>query len=246
MPLPAEAVRAGWLPPRLAARVPGPELMDTASDVTPAELDGALAQLRFINTWLGGHATTRRALDGLLARRPSREWTVLDAGGGSGDAAPEILAWAARRGVTVRVTVIDRDARTAAEAARRLASTPGADARCQDLFDVATKSYDVVHAALFLHHFDGDDAARALRRMGEIARAGVVVNDLRRHPVPWTLIRWLTAAFSRNRLIRFDAPLSVARGFVADDWRALGSAAGLDLVARRTWAWRWAVSGVPR
>jgi hypothetical protein len=237
-----------WLPPSLAARLPGPELMDTADDVTPDELADALAQLRFINRRLGGYSTTRRAFDDLVARvgPPADAWTVLDVGGGSGDAAPRMLAWANTRGVRLDVTVVDRDERTAAEAARRLASTAGVRARREDLFDVPAKSFDVVHAALFLHHFDGDDAARALRRMAEIARVGVVVNDLRRGVVPWTLIRWLTGAFSRNRLVVYDAPLSVARAFAADDWPRLGDAAGLDLVARRTWAFRWAVSGVPR
>ncbi len=242
------SVSAKWLPPSLAARVSGPELMDTADDVTPAELADALAQLRFINRRLGGYSTTRRALDDLVARvgRPPNGWTVLDGGAGSGDAAPEMLAWARRRGIRLDVTVIDRDGRTAAEAARRLASTACARARRDDLFDVPAASFDVVHASLFLHHFDGDHAARALRRMAEIARVGVVVNDLRRHAVPWTLIRWLTGAFSRNRLVVYDAPLSVARAFAADDWPRLGEAAGLDLVARRTWAFRWAVSGVRR
>ncbi len=220
--------------------------MDVAPDVTDAEHADMLAQLRFINRRLGGLSTTRRALDDLLARtgRPASGWDVLDVGGGSGDAAPAMIAWGKSRGLPVRVTVIDRDERTAAEAQRRLASTPGAEARRQDLFDVPARSFDVVHAALLLHHFDGEDAARALRRMAEIARVGVVVNDLRRHAVPWTLIRWLTGAFSRNRLIRYDAPLSVARAFAADDWPRLGAAAGLDFSARRTWAWRWAVSGV--
>ena len=242
------ASSVSWLPPSLAVRLPGPELMDSSPDVTSAELEDALAQLRFINRRLGGYSTTRRALDELVARvgRPAGGWSVLDVGGGSGDALPPMIAWGRARGVPVAATVVDRDERTAAEAARRLASTPDATARRDDLFDVPAKSFDVVHASLFLHHFDGDDAARALRRMAEIARVGVVVNDLRRDAVAWTLIRWLTGAFSRNRLVRFDAPLSVARAFAADDWPRLGAAAGLDLVARRTWAFRWAVSGVPR
>lgn len=237
-----------WLLPRLRARQPGPELMDDACGSAPDELREALAQLRVVNRLLGGLRTTRRALDALLAAagRPAQGWSVLDAGGGSGDAAPEILAWGRARGVPVEVTVIDRDPCAAREAGRRLAGTQGAWVRQEDLFDVPAKSFDVVHAALFLHHFDGDDAARALRRMAEVARVGVAVNDLRRHAVPWVLIRGLTALLSRNRLIRHDAPLSVARGFAAADWRRLGEAAGLDLRVARSWAWRWAVAGVAR
>lgn len=242
------ASRSSWLPPDLGERLPGPELMDTARDVSDAEHADMLAQLAQINRRLGGHATTRRALDDLLARAggPPRDWTILDAGGGSGDAAPEMIAWGRARGVGVQVTVLDRDSRAARAAAERLASTAGAFVKQGDLFEIPEASFDVVHASLFLHHFDGDEAAEALRWMAAIARVGVVVNDLRRERLPWTLIRWLTGAFSRNRLIRYDAPLSVARAFTVDDWDALGVAAGLDLVARRTWAWRWAVSGMRR
>jgi hypothetical protein len=53
------------------------------------------------------------------------------------------------------------------------------------------------------------------------ARHGVVVNDLRRH--------WLaTRLFSRNRMIRHDAPLSVRRGFRTADLHRLRAEPGLD------------------
>lgn len=234
------------LPPRLDERLPGPEAMDDLGGIGGDELRSALAALRTINRRLGGLRTTRRALDDLASRveLPPRV-DVLDVGGGSGDAAPAILAWGGAQGLDVRVVVLDLHPETAEVAAARLRCDPCVEARCGDLFDVPERSFDVVHAALFLHHFDGDAAGRALAAMARIARCGVVVNDLHRHAVPWTLIRALTLVGSRNRLIRHDAPLSVARAFTDRDWRALGPAAGLDLRWRRTWAWRWAVSGVP-
>jgi hypothetical protein len=235
------------LPPPLAARLPGPEVMDDLAGFRGEELRDALAGLRTINRWLGGRRTSVRALDDLAARVPlGPRVEILDVGGGSGDAAPVLLAWARRRGLDARVVVLDLHPETAREAAERLRGVAGAEARQGDLFAVPARSFDVVHAALFLHHFDGADAARALAAMAQIARKGVVVNDLHRHGVPWTLIRWLTLLFTRNRALRVDGPLSVARAFTADDWRALGPAAGLDLRWRRSWAWRWAVSGTPR
>jgi SAM-dependent methyltransferase len=233
------------LPPPLGARLPGPERMDDLDALGGEELRGALAGLRAINRWLGGGATTRRGLDDLAARVPlGPGLEVLDVGGGSGDAAPVILDWARRRGLRARVVVLDLHPETAREAARHLRGVEGAEARQGDLFEVPPGTFDVVHAGLFLHHFDGPEAARALRAMAGIARRGVVVNDLHRHPVPWLLIRWLTLAASRNEALRHDAPLSVARAFTAADWRALGPPAGLDLRSRRSFAWRWAVSGV--
>jgi len=224
--------------------------MDDVDGIGGAELDQTLRELRVINRRLGGHTTSLRALDELLhrtGRGRDRDGTlsVLDVGGGSGDAAPAMVAWGARRGIDVRVTVADIHPQTVETARAHVAGVAGVEVLRADLFAVPEASYDVVHAALFLHHFDGDDAVRALAAMRRIARVGVVVNDLHRHPVPWALIRWITGACSRNRLIRADAPHSVARAFTADDWRRLGPAAGLALTWRRSWAWRWAVSGVP-
>lgn len=236
-----------FFPPPLAERLPGPERMDDIAGLRGDELAGALRGLRVINAWLGGHRTTRRALDDLAVRTDlPRQIDVLDVGGGSGDLVPTIRAWARSRGIAARVVVLELHPDTARAAAVRLAGVEGAEARQGDLFDVPESSFDVVHASLVLHHFDGDEAARALRAMGRIARHGVVVNDLHRHPLPWTLIRWLTAVATRNEALRTDGPLSVARAFVADDWRRLGSTTGLDLSWRRSWAWRWAVSGVRR
>ncbi len=220
--------------------------MDDLAGLGGDELRGALAGLRAINRWLGGRRTTLRALDDLAARTDlGTRLEVLDAGGGSGDAAPVVLDWARRRGIDARVVVLDLHPETAREAGERLRGVRGAEARQGDLFEVEPRSFDVVHAGLFLHHFDGPDAARALGAMARIARKGVVLNDLHRHPVPWALIRWITIAATRNEALRHDGPLSVARAFTADDWGALGPASGLELRWRRSWAWRWAVSGVP-
>ena len=238
----------GLWPPPLRERHPGPELLDDVEGIGGAELAQTLHELRIINRRLGGHGTSLRGLDELL-RRTGRgrgcALSVLDVGGGSGDAAPAMVAWGARRGIDVRVTVADIHPQTVETARAHVAGVAGVEVVRADLFAVPEGAFDVVHAALFLHHFDGEDAVRALAAMRRIARVGIVVNDLHRHPVPWALIRWITGAFSRNRLIRSDAPHSVARAFTADGWRRLGPAAGLALTWRRSWAWRWAVSGVP-
>ena len=86
-----------WLPPRLDQRVPGPELMDDLDHIGGPELQETLDQLRVINRRLGGYATTRAALDDLMARADmtdrSGPLTVLDVGGGTGDVAEAITAW---------------------------------------------------------------------------------------------------------------------------------------------------------
>lgn len=222
--------------------------MDDLDGVSPQELDDTLRELRAVNRRLGGHSTSCAALGDLLARgaiaRGGGPVTVLDVGGGSGDVAEAMLRWGARNGVDLEITIVELAASITQVAHGRLAGCPGVRVRTGNLFDAAPRSFDVVHAALVLHHFDGSDAARALGQMAQVARRAVVVNDLRRHWLPWMLIRAVTAVASRNRLIRNDAPLSVARAFTADDWRRLARETGLDLRWRRRWAFRWAVSAV--
>lgn len=230
---------SGLARPDFARRSEGRELID-APGLDPAELAECLGELAFINTALGGHRATLGALARLI---PSgrREFDVLDVGSGGGDTARSIVAWARRRGLTARVHGIDLAPEAVACARRSSAGLPGLEFSVQDLFGLpAARKYDVVHAALLLHHLSDEEAVRALSRMHELCRVGLVVNDLHRHPFAYHSIRRLTALLSRNRLIRHDAPLSVLRGFCRS---------GLEDLARRAslpapeiswhWAFRW-------
>ncbi|MFA5139215.1 MAG: methyltransferase domain-containing protein [Elusimicrobiota bacterium] len=215
------------------------ELMDS-SDLDPAELAETLAELASVNALVGGHATTLGALSRLIPPG-RREFDVLDVGSGGGDTARRIVAWAGRRGLTARVHGIDLAPEAAVCARRSGAGLPGLEFSVQDLFDLPmTRKYDIVHAALVLHHLSDDSAVKALAKMYELCRLGLVVNDLHRHPVAYHSIKWLTAWLSKNRLIRHDAPLSVLRAF---------RRSGLEELARRAslpapeiswcWAFRW-------
>jgi SAM-dependent methyltransferase len=212
------------------------ELMD-APGLDAAELRESLGELAFINAALGGHAATLSALARLIPPG-CREFDVLDVGSGGGDTVRSIVAWARRRGLTARVHGIDRAPEAVACARRGSASLPGIEFTTQDLFELpAARKYDIVHAALVLHHLPDDAAVKALARMFELCRVGLVINDLHRHPAAYYSIRGLTALLSRNRLIRHDAPLSVLRAF---------SRAGLEDLSRRAClpapeiSWRWA------
>jgi 2-polyprenyl-3-methyl-5-hydroxy-6-metoxy-1,4-benzoquinol methylase len=212
------------------------ELMDEPG-LDPAELAETLGELALINRSLGGHATT---LAGLARLVPPgrREFDVLDVGCGGGDTARVIVEWARRRGLTARVHGVDLAPEAAASARRAHAGAPGLDFAAGDLFDLpSTRKYDVVHAALLLHHLPDETAAKALAKMRALSRLGLVINDLHRHPAAYHSIKGLAALFSRNRLIRHDAPLSVLRGFSRLDLEGLAERAGL---ASPEISWRWA------
>lgn len=239
------------LPPRrvdLSRRSVLPELMDDP-EVPTAEMARALDELEVINRWLGGHAASRAGLRRLLPARPS-DLSVLDVGCGGGEGLRGLVAAARRLGHRCRGTGIDRSSAVIACARSRAASERlGEDVRFEvaDLFDLEDRSHDVVHAALLLHHLDGDDAPRALEKLVRVARRGVVINDLHRHAFAYHSIGLLTRALSRSRLVRHDASLSVARAFRRRDWREMErSASGVRLRVSWRWAFRWVVTASRR
>jgi 2-polyprenyl-3-methyl-5-hydroxy-6-metoxy-1,4-benzoquinol methylase len=225
--------------PDFRTRSEARELMD-GPGLDAGELAETLRELAFLNAGLGGHAAT---LGGLKRLVPTgcREIDVLDVGCGGGDTARRIVSWARRRGLSARVFGIDRAPQAVAYARRASAGWPGLEFTAQDLFDVpVARKYDIVHAALFLHHLPDDEAVRALAKMFELCRVGLVINDLHRHPAAYHAIKRLAALFSRNRLIRHDAPLSVLRAFRRSCLEDLCRRASLPApeISWR-WAFRW-------
>ena len=77
----------------------------------------------------------------------------------------------------------------------------------------------------------GIAVVRALRELARVTRRRLIVNDLRRSRVAYVLI-WLITRFSRNRLTRYDSPVSVERAFTPDELGALACDAGLDQSGR--------------
>jgi 2-polyprenyl-3-methyl-5-hydroxy-6-metoxy-1,4-benzoquinol methylase len=227
--------------PSFAARSPGPELLDDPA-VGAAEIHATLRELEVINRRLGGYAPSLAGIASLVPPG-AKSFSLLDVGSGGGDLARRALEWAARRGQFLRVTGIDRSPAAVDFARRASAGREGLEFQVCDLFDLDGESaFDVVHAAMVLHHFDGAEAARALKKMHSLARWGLVINDLHRHPLAYYAIRVLTRHFSGSELIRNDAPLSVLRGFRRADFLNLALEAGLPEPALRwRWAFRWQV-----
>ncbi len=216
------------------------ELMDDLS-IQGEELEVTLAEIEQINRTLGGYAPSIEGLE-LLIPPGTKRMTVLDVGTGSADSPRRMVEWARTRGIELRVRAIDL-AETTIDRARRLSREhPEIDVQLVNLFDLSKdEPFDVVHAALVLHHFPGKSAAQAIQKMFELARWGVVVNDLHRHFVAWASIKLLTGLFAKSRLVRNDGPLSVRRSFTREDLFALCREAGVpapELAWRPMFRWR--------
>lgn len=221
-------------------RAAGPEWMDREGNGR-SDLAPCLDDLRRINRFLGGHAATLRALRPHLDRKPPGETLrVLDVGTGEGDHPRAIVAEARRRGRHVRVVAIDRDPVVVALAREACAGISEIEVEAADATALAygDGAFDVVTASLFLHHFDGDDARGVLAELARVAGRAVLVNDLRRHRVPWAFTAALGCLRVLSPMSRNDGPLSVLKGFTDAELLALGRAVSPAATVRRRLGFR--------
>jgi ubiquinone/menaquinone biosynthesis C-methylase UbiE len=216
-----------------------PEILDRP-DNSSADLGNALRDVRLTNRWLGGRRTLLGALDPFL-RSGSGALEVLDVGTGGGDLPLEMVRHARRRGRELRVTAIDRDPKVAAIARAAVEDRPGVGVICTDArrLPFPDRSFDLVTASLFLHHFSFDDLVSLLISFRALARRAVVVNDLHRHRVPWLFIFVIARLTFRHPMYAHDAPLSVLRGFTAAELAQVVELTGARAACvRRRWPYR--------
>jgi SAM-dependent methyltransferase len=219
-------------------RATTPELMD-AADVPEADYRACLRDLETVNRLTLAYRPTLHFLDGLARGRRcpnDRPLRIVDVGCGGGDMLRRIRSWAARRGLDVALTGLDRDARAiaAARAATADAEIDWHTGAFEDLPDVTP--VDLVVSSLFCHHLDDAALLAFLRWMERRAAIGWFVNDLHRHPLPHAVFRAWSRAAGWHRFVRHDGPVSITRAFVAADWRAALRQGGLpDHTASIRW-----------
>jgi ubiquinone/menaquinone biosynthesis C-methylase UbiE len=226
MPGPPRRAAARSLLPALDERSTEAELLD--GELPAAAVRASLADLRLVNRWLAGRRGLRRAVAGLMPRGGR----LLDVGCGSGDVAGYL---GTRLGSDVLCVGVDQKLLHLREAPPAVACV-AADAGRLPFLD---RSFDVVTASLFLHHFDAARLAGLLRELGRVAQRAVVVSDLERARVPLLFGRLVFPLLFRTPVSVHDGLVSIRRGFRPHELEAAFSAAGLrDVAVRRLFPYR--------
>jgi SAM-dependent methyltransferase len=198
------------------------ELMDLTGN-SATLLAGDLRNLRILNRYLNGSRSVVMALNHVLRRAPLQSVSLLDVGTGSADIPAAVLARLRRLGVSGKIVGLEADSTTARIAAQRSANLSDieiiqADAGAPPF---SPGSFDFVVASQFLHHFSEAKIVELLKQWAKLARRGIIISDLVRHPVAYHGIRLLTKLVTCNIMTLTDAPLSVRRAFTFKEWREL-------------------------
>lgn len=162
----------------------------------------------------------------------------MDIGCGGGDSLKTISMWAKQNKRQIHLHGVDLKQDCISYAANNCCSD-NIHFQCRDFRDAFTeKPVDIVHAALFCHHFTETEIIEFIQLCKE-HQAIFVINDLERNSIAYYFIKWLTRIFSKSPLVKNDAPLSVLRGFKKTEWISILQKAGIkNYHIQNRWAFR--------
>lgn len=159
---------------------------------------------------------------------PGKEFKVLDIGFGRGDYLRKIYHWGQANNINLKLTGVDLSP-WSAKAAKMLDIEADIEYISANIFDFEpVGKFDVCVNSLFTHHLTNNEIVKLLQWMTQNTNHGWVINDLHRHPVAYYFIKYFTKILPFNRLVKNDAPLSVARAFRRRDWDDLLEQSGID------------------
>jgi 2-polyprenyl-3-methyl-5-hydroxy-6-metoxy-1,4-benzoquinol methylase len=105
-----------------------------------------------------------------------------------------------------------------------------------------TRKFDIVTGTLFFHHFTSEELVRFFGQLKLQTSVGWIINDIHRHWFSYYAIKWLTATFSKSKMVKHDAPQSVLRAFSRNELAQILEQAGIvNFHIRWRWAFRWQV-----
>lgn len=213
-----------------------PELLDSDSG-TLAEIASAFSDLRRINSWFGGVATTEFMVRYIVRTTGERSFSFLEVAGGAGDVPRMAAARLQRDGIRIEASLLDRATSHLKHRTNGMRAV-GGDALALPFADA---SFDLVSCCLFVHHLGPQDLVQFVNESLRVSRVAVLINDLVRHPLHLALV-YAGWPLYRSRLTKYDAPASVRAAYTAEEMRKiLKESSAREVVMRRHYLFRMGV-----
>jgi|SRR5579862_1065262 len=215
-------------------RVVTSELLDTDSG-TPEEVAAALSDIRQINRWFGGIATTQSMIAEVARKHAVNSLSLLEVAAGAGYVPHAASTRMRKLGVQLEVTLLDRAASHLKNGSGNEASAVAGDALALPFAD---GSFDLVSCCLFAHHLEPEEMVQFVNEGLRVSRTAVIINDLVRDPIHLVLV-YVSLALYRSRFNRHDAPASVRRAYTVNEMNEmLGQTAAASVEIERRPAFR--------
>lgn len=217
-----------------------PELMDDPS-MSRDNLREALAGLRKINKVSRVAPILWNTIRDWLNEHGRRSFSLLDVACGDGEVLRDIARKAHRAGYVVSTCGIDINPHAVALAKeRQKESGIKGEYLCQSALEPLPGGYDVVISTLFLHHLKDSEIPTFLQSLSQAATGLVMVHDIERSYLGYTLALVGPKIFSSSQVTRLDAIHSI-RGALSKN-EVLAYCRGAKIYAatlKSTWPCRW-------
>lgn len=212
-------------------------MMDDFS-INDGRIDHALIELKIINKFLGGNATSQTGFREMIKNVPKNSFIkILDAGSGASD----IVLSIKKIYPSLHIFSLDLNRRTCFYAKK---NSLNIKIVCGNVLTIPFKksSFDFAHASLFFHHFKEEEIKIIISKLLDAVNYGIIINDLKRSFIAYWGIKFLTFLFSQSNMVKNDAPLSVKRGFIKSELiKILGDLEIKNYRIKRTHVFRWLI-----
>lgn len=214
------------------------EIMDDFA-LQGKELDLLLNDLKRVNKLLGGNAITINGLKKLLANKQNEQITIVDVGCGDGELLRQCAKFTRKKGWDCLFIGIDANNHILKTAKERSKAFPEISYKVINVLspDIEEISADIFLCTLFLHHFTNQQISQVLNNLLGQAKIGVVVNDLERSKIAFTLFKLFSAIFIKTRIAKHDGLVSVARGFKKNELFKISEKLAFN---KQSIQWKWA------
>ena len=207
-------------------------------------VDQTLRELEFINRTLGGNQITVSGIRSLIKGNTTSVLEIVDLGCGGGDMLALLAKEFSKKNIQPNFLGIDANPSIIDYARRNNQGFHNIKFETVNIFsqEFQSKKIDIAIATLFFHHFTSDQLINFFKELYSQVKIGIVINDLHRHPLAFYSIKLLTKLFSKSAMVKFDAPLSVLRGFSRKEMEDILDQVGIKNYSLRwRWAFRWQV-----
>ena len=215
------------------------EILDEP-DIDFEEIKINMQELNFINKNLGGHKININGLKELIPKN-IKEIAICEIGCGGGDNLFYIDKWCRKNNINASFIGVDIK-----PACIKFAKETYPELNAKWITSDYKKMNflqkpDIIFSSLFCHHFSNEEIIEMIKWMKTNTNHGLFINDLQRNLIAYYSIKILTSIFSKSRLVKNDAPLSVARSFKKADWLNILKNFNDNFQLKYEWAFRYLI-----
>ncbi len=190
------------------------------------------------NRLLGGYGITLKALENLIKTHPKESYTILDMGCGDGQMLRKVAIFLKKREIKHTLIGIDLRDDVLDIAREKSKDFPEIQFVRQNILELDhTFDCDILLCTLTMHHFTDANIQIFTKKFISLAKIGVIINDLQRSKMAYTLFKLFSLFFIRTEVAKYDGLVSISKGFLMPDLKEYASKLA---EATHHIAWKWA------